>query len=417
MSVMRILHTADWHLNDRLGRISRTEDLRRAVERIGAYCLEEKVDVLLVAGDLFSELARPDDLRETIQHWQEVFSSFLAGGGTILTITGNHDNENFCRTLQHAMTLAAPLSGTPGERVPHGRLYLASEPTLLKLRDPSDQFDVQFVLMPFPTPTRYFQAEEARKYSTPSEKNQLLTLAFNQAHADIRALPQFDANLRSVLVAHITMQGSNLGKGLFRLSDQEDIVIHGDKLHTQYDYVALGHIHKPQYLAHTHVRYPGSIEHLDLGEQHNLTGVILFEIQPQGLASEPSILPLQATPIYELHLLNPTEDLPRLREEYPDAANDLVNLHIHYTPGVDNLEEILHETEKIFPRWYARDWLQTNALGETLNAGDADKSKSFREIVVGYVEKELENDLEDQRAILLKRLEELLQECEPEELK
>jgi exonuclease SbcD len=33
---MRILHTADWHLGDRLGRIDRTDDLRRAVERVAA---------------------------------------------------------------------------------------------------------------------------------------------------------------------------------------------------------------------------------------------------------------------------------------------------------------------------------------------------------------------------------------------
>ncbi len=114
---MRILHTADWHLGDRLGRVDRTDDLRKAVERVAAYCKSENVDVLLVAGDLFSELARPDGLRDTIRHWQEVFAEFLEGGGTILTLTGNHDNENFCRTLTHAMDLAAPSLGEPGERL------------------------------------------------------------------------------------------------------------------------------------------------------------------------------------------------------------------------------------------------------------------------------------------------------------
>src|SRR5438477_605217 len=100
---MRILHTADWHLADRLGRIDRTDDLRRAVERVAAYCKEEKVDVLLVAGDLFSELARPDGLRDAIGHLQEVFQTFLCQGGTILALTGNHDKEDFCQTLRHAM--------------------------------------------------------------------------------------------------------------------------------------------------------------------------------------------------------------------------------------------------------------------------------------------------------------------------
>ena len=92
--------------------------------------------MLLVAGDLFSELARPDALRETIRHWQDVFADFLAGGGTILTLTGNHDNENFCQTLVHAMTLAAPTVGKAGELVPPGRLYLAADPTFLRLDRP-----------------------------------------------------------------------------------------------------------------------------------------------------------------------------------------------------------------------------------------------------------------------------------------
>ena len=117
---MKILHTADWHLGDRLGRIDRTDDLRKAVERVAAYCTSERVDVLLVAGDLFSELARPDGLRETIRHWQDVFGDFLGTGGTILTLTGNHDNENFCQTLVHAMSLAAPTVGRAGECVPPG---------------------------------------------------------------------------------------------------------------------------------------------------------------------------------------------------------------------------------------------------------------------------------------------------------
>ena len=41
---MKLLHTADWHLNDRLGRIDRTDDLRRAVERVAALCASEAID-------------------------------------------------------------------------------------------------------------------------------------------------------------------------------------------------------------------------------------------------------------------------------------------------------------------------------------------------------------------------------------
>src|SRR5262245_22573399 len=264
---MRILHTADWHLGDRLGRIDRTHDLRRAVERVGEYCRSEAVDVFLVAGDLFSELARPDSLRETIEHWQTVFRDFLSNGGTILTLTGNHDNENFCRTLTHAMNLAAPSTGGIGEVVPPGRLYLATEPTLLRLRDRREPFEVQFLLMPYPTPSRYLRDEAAQKYSSPEEKNQKLMAAFLDALRTIQRHERFDRTRPAILSAHVNVSGATIGHSLFRIAENDDVVIDADALPTELTYVGLGHVHKPQALAgREHVRYAGSIERMDLGE-------------------------------------------------------------------------------------------------------------------------------------------------------
>ena len=409
---MRILHTADWHLNDRLGRIDRTDDLRKAVERVAAHCREQKADVLLVAGDLFSELARPDALRESIRHWQDVFADFLEGGGTILTLTGNHDNENFCQTLRHAMTLAAPKVGRTGEVVPPGRLYLAADPTFLRLKDRAGGFDVQFVLMPYPNPTHYLKGDGAPKYASPDEKNRLLVAAFGEALRGILEHPAFDPNAPAVLGAHVHVFGSVVGPSLFRISPDEDVVV-GESFHDQFDYVALGHIHKPQAVGgRPHVRYCGSIERMDLGEQLDSKGVVLFEVGPDGLVGEPGTLPVPSTPIYEVSVLTPAEDLPRLRAEYPDASQDLVNLHIRYTAGVDSLEDVLKELEQIFPRWYARDWIEAGALGPSLSADAPDHSKSFAETVRDYLRQELTNHADEDRDALLAIADELIEQCE-----
>jgi exonuclease SbcD len=410
---MRILHTADWHLGDRLGRIDRTDDLRRAVERVGRYCLLEKVDVLLVAGDLFSELARPDSLRETIEHWQDVFSPFLDRQGTILTLTGNHDNENFCRTLNRAMSLAAPLIGGPGTRVNCGRLYLATEPTLLRVRDAESESEVQFVLMPYPTPTRYLRDEALQKYSSPEEKNRKLEEAFYQQLRGLEKHPNFSRDIPAVLAAHINVRGSAVGTGLFRISEQEDVMFEAADLAGDYVYVALGHVHKPQFLGgQQQIRYSGSIEKMDLGESNDSKSVAVFEVGPKGLKGEIRLLPLESTPVYEVSIFDPERELEELAGQYAEAQEDLVNLHIRYTAGKDNLEDVLHKLESIFPRWYARDWKEANALDEMLTIDDPSRSKGFRETVREFVEKELMNHPTEERDRILEQLDALMQEGE-----
>jgi len=404
------MHTADWHLGDRLGRIDRTDDLRRAVERIAEYCRQERVEVLLVAGDLFSELARPDGLREAIRHLQETFGRFLHDGGTILAITGNHDNESFCQTLWHAMSLASPATTAADHRAATGRLHLATAPSLLKLPDPRENFEVQFLLMPFPTPGAYLNDEPSHRYASLDEKNRHLLAAFTRKLQSLRSDAGYDSNKPNVLAAHISVTGGQLSS-LFRLNREEDLVLADEVLPGDLAYIALGHIHKPQFLAgRSRVRYSGSIERLDLGESQDVKSAVLFDLDSHGLAGEPILLPLGSTPIYEIDIVSPKDQLPTLAERYADAKRDLVNVHIRYTAGADSLEEILQKLDEVFPRWYSRDWYETSTLGAALTTGDNGRGKSFEESVRDYLGTELANHSEDERAALLERAEKLLQE-------
>jgi exonuclease SbcD len=409
---MRILHTADWHLADRLGRIDRTGDLRKAVERVAEYCRSEKVDVLLVAGDLFSELAGPDALRESIKHLQQTFQPFLGDGGTILTLTGNHDKENFCQTLRHAMNLAAPSAVKFGDLVPSGRLYLATGPTLLSLLDRETQTRIQFILMPYPTPTRYLTDEETQRYQSLDEKNRHLMAAFTSALSKLQQSEKFDPRLQTVLAAHVHVRGAELPT-LFRISEQEDVVFSDADLPTGFAYIALGHIHRAQYLGgQKHVRYSGSIERMDLGEKDDQKGVVLFDLGPEGLRGEPTVLPLDATPIYEIEIHAPADDLPGLKERYPDAPNDLVRIVCKYTAGVDNREEILRELNGLFPRWYDREIVERNTLDPPPPPGGPQGPVSFEQSVRDYLTQELTNHPEDFRDAVLMRAEALIAEIQ-----
>jgi exonuclease SbcD len=408
--MMRILHTADWHLGDRLGRIDRTEDLRRAVERVAGYCASETADVLLVAGDLFSELAGPDGLREAIRHLQEVFCGFLRDGGTVLSLTGNHDKETFCQTLRHAMSLAAPIGGDSGELVRPGRFYLATGPTLLRLAGRGDEV-VQFVLMPYPTPTRYLTDEAAQRYQSLDEKNRHLMTAYTAWLHDVQTGPAFDPLLPTVLGAHVHVRGGELHT-TFRLSPDEDVVFEDTDLPAGFAYVGLGHIHRAQFLGGmTHVRYSGSIEKMDLGEGRDDKGVVLIDVGPEGRRDEPWVLPLASTPVYEVIIRSPKDELPGLREKYPDADRALVRIECTYTAGVDNREAVLRELETVFPRWYDRQVQEATALDKaSLVAGEAPRAKSFEDTVRDYLWQELTNHDEALRDAVLARAEALLGE-------
>jgi exonuclease SbcD len=407
---MKILHTADWHLGDRLGRIDRTDDLRRAVERVAALCADHAVDVLLVAGDLFSELSRPDNLRESIEHLQATFERFLLDGGTILALTGNHDNENFCQTLRLVMTLAAPAFSKPGDLIPFGRLYLATNPTFVRLADKKGG-QVQFQLMPYPTPPRYLLDEESQRFSSVEEKNQRLQAAYTQKAHELQKDPRFDPSLPTVLSAHIHVTGALLPNA-FRMSDQESIVFADADLPGGVAYVALGHIHQPQAIGgRAHVRYSGSIEKLDLGEARDNKSITVFDLGPAGLVGEPLLVPLPSTPVYAIDLdflgREVEGELAALRDRYPDARQDLVSVNFRYEAGKHSLEKILAELEDIFPRWYARTWTEANALSQPTNATEH-HGKSWQETVRDYLRHELMNHPEPLRNAVLARAEALL---------
>jgi DNA repair protein SbcD/Mre11 len=386
---MRILHTADWHLEDRLGRVDRTDDIRRGVERVAAYCEEHQVDVLLMAGDLFAEKSLPlVRAKEALQHLQKTFTPFLRRGGTVLAITGNHDSETICETLREAMALAAPDAGKLGGTLPAGRFYLAHDPFFGRIEN-KHGMPVQFVLLPYPTSSRYLDAS-----ITPASREELHVILHDRAAAmvqEFRDHSRFKPELRTVLAAHLQVQGSQFS-GLYKMSEREDVLFKASDLPIEWDYLALGHIHRPQMLMNLpHVRYPGGVERLNLGERDDPRGCLLIDLDENGRRGDPLWLPLDARPIYQVAIRNPQDELPQLRDRFPDAAAALVKLDVVYRSSRDNRQAILEELERVFPRWYERTVREESRL--RLNGEAATGFRpGFAETVTGYVKDRLEGD-------------------------
>jgi exonuclease SbcD len=403
---MRILHTADWHLNDRLGRIGRQDDIVARLEEIAGYLDEHQVDVMVVVGDLFSQHTNVEKLKDAVGEVNRIFKPFLTRGGTIVAISGNHDNEALFNLLWFALDLAHPLDPRETGPRPRGRLYLATRPTHLLLEDATGQ-QVQFLLMPYPTPARYLRGE-ATRYSSLEEKNRLMHQALRR---QLRSIEEryIVKELPSVLVSHIHVRGSQV-HNLYRITELEDVVFDPADIPTHWQYVAYGHIHKPQTLSGAdHVRYAGSIERFDHGERDDEKSVTLVEIGPTGRVGEPVTLPLNATPIHRVEIDNPDEDLLQLKERYPDHERALVSYQLHYDPTRHNRDEICREIESIFPHWYERKFVLEGSGGTLDGMGPEIQTRDIPSTVREYLRENIPADRED-RELVLSLADELLAE-------
>lgn len=349
---MKIIHSADWHLCDRLGRIDRTNDLRARVEHVAQLCMEREADVLLIAGDLFSEQASVEQMTEALKHLRETFQPFFARGGAILAITGNHDRDGRINMVRAGMTLASPVAGQDGN-LPNGRMYLLNGRAVATLAGASGQ-RVQFVLVPYPFPSRYDLS--ATEYRTKEEENRLLHGRVAQWIQGLPNHPTFDPRLPTVLAAHLHVRGSEV-HALYKLTERDDVLFDFADLNPGWAYVALGHIHKPQKVnGQTNVRYPGSLDRLDFGETHDDHGALLVEVGRTGLARDPERLPIPATPFHTITLADPETELPELAGRYPDRETAIVRVTVTSSAAGPSRDEIGRQLRRLFPQLYELKW-------------------------------------------------------------
>jgi exonuclease SbcD len=402
---MRIMHTSDWHLNDKLGRHERQPDLRARMQEIALILKEESVDVMLIAGDLFCDRhARLPDLRSALADFQEAFRSFLQAGGTAVAISGNHDSEDFFELLRVTQDLTAPVPR--GGTAPPGRLYLVAQPLVLRLSG-RDGLEVQAALLPYPTPSFLFRNDET--FQSVEERNRRLcdrAVAYLRKQVDdcaARPLP-------SILVAHLHVRNSELPHSLYKLEERNDVVLDPGLIPASFAYVAFGHIHRAQEIDRSpFIRYSGSIERMDAAERGDDKGVVVVDVGPLGAAS-PRVLPLDATPIFDEEIAGP-EDLPRLMDAYTPAQRERGYLrYLLRCRGQD--EQALHrDVRRLFPRWYDGKVELTDGLpAATTAAMSSTRLRDTAGTARAFVEDRLRGR-DEQDAVVL-RLTRLLEETE-----
>lgn len=372
---MKILHTSDWHLGARIGRLDRADDAFARIAELAALIDEEDVDLLLVAGDVFDE-TRTHQLGGLLRRLGDILAPRVADGLHAVFLAGNHDKESVFPFLNAAKEL---FGAGAAERV-----AFIERPSVIEVPSRTGGEAVAVVCVPYPTHFRYDL--EARGWPSRDVRNRELA---NAVRARITELTEEAgrrcAGLPTVMAAHLLVRGADIGHGTYCLTEAEDIPVERGDL-PAWDYVALGHIHKPQDMGHPNIRYSGSIERMDLGEAGDHKGAVLVEVAGRGQVTHRTI-ELTATPFASIEASNETE-LRERHAEMDDPLHTLVSLTLTID-GTESVTGLVAKAHELFPRLY-----REPEIRRTIAATNATGAAGFdRTDVVGTVRRYLETRL------------------------
>ena len=240
---MKILHLGDLHLGKRVNEISMIEDQKFILDQIVTLVKEEKIDVILLCGDIYDKAIPTIEAIHLLDEFLEELSDLKV---KVLMISGNHDSS---------------------ERLSFGRnlfkrsnLYIASQfnQEIEKITIKEDGYNINFYMLPFVKPAYI------------NHVLKIQTETYEECFKHLMEQVKINEDETNILLAH---QFVTVGKNSPELSDSETSSLGGIdnidyRLFDAFDYVALGHIHKPQAMGREMVRYAGSILKYSFSEIH-----------------------------------------------------------------------------------------------------------------------------------------------------
>jgi exonuclease SbcD len=259
--MLTILHFADAHIDmanygrhDPLSGLPvRVTDFLKSLDTIVDTAISERVDLVIFAGDAYKDRSpAPTFQRE----WGRRIIRLSKAGIPTLLLVGNHD-------LSPALGRAHAIEEFATLEVPH--VHVLDRPAFLR---PADLEGLPLQVMALPWVSRSGLVAHLGLHLT--DPSQVYAELEERLSALVQAwFEEADPSLPTVLTAHASVQGATYG-GERTVMLGSDLVLPGSLVKDpRLDYVALGHIHKPQNLnenAHPPVIYPGSIERVDFGE-------------------------------------------------------------------------------------------------------------------------------------------------------
>lgn len=237
---MKILHTSDLHIGKYIGTYDLKEDTEYVLNQVVDTAIRERVEVVLISGDVFD---RPNPSEEAIKMYVSFLKQLLDKNIKVIAISGNHDSGIRLSAYKEIL----------------GKGYFVEGEFNSPMRKFSlnDEYGpVNFYMLPFFTP---FIVKSNLKLEKGLEN-------YDLAMDEIIKRENIDTSQRNIILAHQFVAGFKFGGSeedfSYSNGDEKNVagvgIISLDKFQN-FDYVALGHIHKPQKISRETIRYSGSL--------------------------------------------------------------------------------------------------------------------------------------------------------------
>lgn len=296
--MLTLLHTSDWHLGRRLYGKPRYDEFKQFLDWQLQTLREQKVDVLLIAGDIFDTTAPSNQA-------QNLYYDFLSqvchtDCRHVIIVAGNHDSASFLEAPKQLLKafnihIIGSMTDTPTDEV-------------ITLSDKSGQPELIVMAVPYLRDRdvrtvghgeRLDDKERKLAQGIKTHYAQIADIAIAQ-QAQLKA--KYKRTIPIVATGHLfTVGGQTMeGDGVRDLYVGSLGSIGAEIFHPQIDYVALGHLHIPQAVGgQPHIRYAGSPIAMGFGEsrQQKQVHLLRFDANPDLLSQPSQTLTIQKKPL------------------------------------------------------------------------------------------------------------------------
>ncbi|MBW3602854.1 MAG: exonuclease SbcCD subunit D [Actinobacteria bacterium] len=262
---MRLLHTADWHVGRTVRGRSRSDEHVAVLAEIAAVAARERVDVVLVAGDVF-DTAAPTAEAERIVY--RALLDLAGTGATVVVVAGNHDNPRRLQAVAPVLRLG---------RVVTGALVAPPEAGGVVTVEAGGR-RARLALLPFLSQREIVRADDLMAAGAAEHAGKYA----ERARRIIGALcAGFEPEAVNLVVGHVMVTGGVTGGGERSAHTIFDYCVPATAFPTDAHYVALGHLHRTQSVAGPcPIWYAGSPLQLDFGETANEPAVLIVDAAP-----------------------------------------------------------------------------------------------------------------------------------------